>query len=131
MVAMLGWLRRRRPLTGAPAVRRVKTHSADSGYVYQYYYEGQRAAGGGVEYVFSASSDRTQYFPVVVVLTVEAVQAWERDRGRELSGPERYGIAKIALRQAFDERAEPRLMRGEVRVRAEDIGPIAAMLGLE
>ena len=30
------------PLTGAPAVRRLKSYSAQSGYVYQYFYEGQR-----------------------------------------------------------------------------------------
>ena len=50
------------PLTGAPAVRRLKSYSAQSGYVYQYFYEGQRPfrSGGesGVEFVFTLSADR-------------------------------------------------------------------------
>ena len=43
---MFDWLRKKKdaPLTGAPAVRRQKTYSAESGYVYQYFYEGQRPA---------------------------------------------------------------------------------------
>jgi hypothetical protein len=126
MVAMLGWFRRRRPLTGAPEVRRVKTYSADSGYVYQYYYEGRREVAGGVEYVFSASSDRARYVPVSVILLNAAVDRWQSARGRELSGSERYGIAKMALRQAFD---EPGLMRQQVRV--QDVAEIADLLGLE
>ncbi len=48
------------PLTGAPAVRRMKTYSAQSGYVYQYYFEGYRPlpVESGVEFVFQISSDR-------------------------------------------------------------------------
>jgi hypothetical protein len=37
------------PLTGAPAVRRLKSYSAQSGYVYQYFYEGQRPFHSGGE----------------------------------------------------------------------------------
>ena len=54
---MLDWLRKKKqaPLTGAPPVRRQKTYSAESGYVYQYFYEGQRAAerngSAGAQYV--------------------------------------------------------------------------------
>jgi hypothetical protein len=43
------------PLSGAPAIRRMKTYSAQSGYVYQYFYEVQRP---GTEFVFSVSADR-------------------------------------------------------------------------
>ena len=46
-------------LTGAPPVRRMKTYSAQSGYVYQYYYEGYRpfrsAGESGSEFVFTIS----------------------------------------------------------------------------
>ena len=49
-------------LTGAPPVRRMKSYSAQSGYVYQYYYEGQRlfrhGPDHGTEFVFSLSPDR-------------------------------------------------------------------------
>ena len=53
------------PLTGAPAVRRMKSYSAQSGYVYQYFYEGQRPfrSGGesGIEFVFTVSADRKAF----------------------------------------------------------------------
>ena len=43
------------PLSGAPPIRRLKTYSAQSGYVYQYFYEGQRPLRGeaGTEFVFT------------------------------------------------------------------------------
>lgn len=50
------------PLLGRPKVRREKSYSADSGYVYQYFHEGYRemklAGELGAEYVFDVSSDR-------------------------------------------------------------------------
>src|SRR5262245_516355 len=48
--------KKKAPLTGVPAVRRMKTYSAQSGYVYQYYYEGRRdlsSSDPGVEFVFT------------------------------------------------------------------------------
>ena len=59
------------PLSGAPAIRRMKTYSAQSGYVYQYFYEGQRplrGAEGGTEFVFSVSADRKTWHPVSVLV---------------------------------------------------------------
>ncbi len=133
---MLRWLRRFRrmppaPLMGAPEVRRIKTHSADSGYVYQYFYEGRSPTPDGVEYVFSVSADRATYFSVSVIIPDQAVDAWQDAHGRELSDNERYGLAKIALRQAFDERPAPAAMRGEVRLGPDDLDSIAQALGLE
>lgn len=133
---MLGWLRRRRatepaPLTGAPEVRRMKTYSGSSGYVYQYVYEGHRPAGQATEYVFAVSADRREYFPAPVLLQHEAVDGWEQAHGRTLSATERYGLAKMALRQAFDERANPAEMRRPVLVRRADIDPLAEALNLE
>jgi len=54
---MLNWLRKKKeaPLTGAPAVRRQKTYSAESGYVYQYFYEGQRPASATATQALSTS----------------------------------------------------------------------------
>ena len=124
----------RRPpaLTGAPPVRRVKTHSAQSGYVYQYYYEGQRPfrAGAGTEFVFTVSSDRKNWRPTGVRLGDAPVAAWESAHGRQLSGNERYAIAKMALFQAFDERATPASMKDDVVVLAAGVESIAEMLGL-
>ena len=94
------------PLAGVPAVRRQKTYSAQSGYVYQYFYEGHRpsSAERGTEYVFDVSSDRKTSSPVSVVVSDAAVASWQNESGRTLSATEQYAIAKMALFQAFDER---------------------------
>src|SRR5208337_635001 len=102
------WFRKKSAaLTGAPAVRRMKTYSAQSGYVYQYFYEGQRPylAGeeSGVEFVFSISADRKTWHPVCVAVAARSLRAWEETHGRDLSSTERYAVAKMALFQALDE----------------------------
>jgi hypothetical protein len=127
---VIDWLRRfgRRqpaPLTGAPQVRRTKTYSAQSGYAYQYVFEGRREA----EYVFTVSADRKTHFPVTVVLAPDVIEAWQRDQSRELNLVERYAVAKIALTQAFDERPRPEQMREPVRIRRADLDLIAGTLG--
>ncbi|HLK65940.1 MAG TPA: hypothetical protein VKU19_21040 [Bryobacteraceae bacterium] len=123
-----------KPLTGAPAVRRMKIYTAQSGYVYQYFYEGHRdyQAGGdhGTEFVFSVSADRKIYQPTSVMVSDDAVRSWEASHTRELSSTERYAISKLALFQAFDEREKPADMQGEVRVRTADIDGIVETLGL-
>ena len=117
-----------------PSVRRMKVYSARTGYVYQYYYEGHRpfAAGGepGTEFVFQISADRKTWNDLSVVVNAAALQDWESRNARELSPTERYAIAKIALFQAFDERAGPAQMREQVRVRSADIAGIVETLGL-
>ena len=124
---MLAWLRKlgRRgqppPLAGAPAVRRLKTYSAASGYVYQYFYEGHR----GTEYFFQVSADRRTYFSLAVLLSESALESSPRER----SSTDRYAVAKMALFKAFDERASPDEMRQPVRVRPEDVAAIAEQLG--
>ena len=55
---------------------------------------------------------------------------WERTHARQLSSTERYAISKMALFQAFDERANPDLMKSEVRVRNADMESILETLGL-
>jgi hypothetical protein len=120
------------PLTGAPPVRRLKSYSAASGYVYQYAYEGQRTTGAGIEYVFSASADRKTWADVSVRVGADAVRDWEREHGRELSATEWYALAKMSLFAAFDERADPAALRAEpVIVRAADVAGIIETLGLE
>jgi len=121
------------PLTGAPAVRRQKTYSSQSGYVYQYFYEGQRpsSADPGTEYVFDVSSDRRTSAPVSVFVSAEAVEDWEREAGRRLSSSERYAIAKMALFQAFDERETPDAVREAVRVTPASVRAILATLNID
>jgi hypothetical protein len=121
-------------VTGAPAVRRLKSYAAQSGYVYQYFYEGQRAFDGGsesgTEYVFTVSADRKEFHAVSVLVGDGAVGAWEEAHGRGLASTERYAVSKMALFQAFDERATPLLMKHQVHVRAADVAAIIETLGL-
>ena len=116
-------------------MRRQKTYSAQSGYVYQYYYEGHRSFGGGAEegteFVFEVSADRKTSTPVSVFVADEAVFAWEQRHGRALATTERYATAKMALFQAFDERANPSLMKQDIRVRAADLEAILETLGID
>ncbi len=122
------------PLTGAPPVRRLKTYSAQSGYVYQYYYEGHRSFRSGkdrgTEYVFSLSADAKQFHPGSVLVSDASIAGWEKTNGRELSSAERYAVAKMALFQAFDDRENPERMKDEIRVRPADVAGIIETLGL-
>ena len=112
----------------------MKTYSAQSGYVYQYYFEGQRPLDGGgeegTEFVFTVSADRKNWHPTSVVIPDSALAAWEGQNERTLSATERYAVCKLALFQAFDERATPNLMKDEVRVRGADVAGIIESLGL-
>jgi hypothetical protein len=114
-------------------VRRLKTYSAQSGYVYQYYYEGHRSfrSGGetGTAFVFTVSSDGKFWQSAEVLVSDNSLRAWEQSHSRELSGTERYAIAKMSLFQAFDERA-PARMNEEVRVRPADVEGIVETLEL-
>jgi len=121
-------------LTGTPAIRRLKTYSSQSGYVYQYFYEGHRpfgsGSGSGTDFVFSISADGKAWNATSVLLSDSAIHAWEAAHGRSLASNERYAIAKMALFQAFDERTAPAQMKGDVRVRNADVEAIIENLGL-
>ena len=132
---MFDWFRKKEaPLHGAPAVLRQKTHSAESGYVYQYFYEGQRAAkrdgAPGTQYVFNVSADRKSSFPVSVFISDSALDQWQKEHGRQLSSTERYAVAKLALFQAFDQRESPAAMSEEVVVQASDVAAFLATLDI-
>src|SRR6185503_2493063 len=90
-----------KPLTGTPTVRRLKNYSAQSGYVYQYFYEGHREShvpeGSAREFVFSISADRKDWRPTRVFILDSALSAWQQQQGRELNSTECYAIAKMAL----------------------------------
>jgi hypothetical protein len=122
-------------LSGTPAVRRLKTYSAQSGYAYQYFYEGHRPfrSGGdrGTEFVFSVSADRKSWHSTSVLLGDGAVGAWQSAHQRELSATERYAIAKMSLFQAFDDRPAPERMQDEVRVLSSGVEAIMETLDLE
>lgn len=98
-----------------------------TGYVYQYYFAGQRVAlraeRVGVEYVFHVSKDRKTVAPVTVFIEDKVFEAWMDEHGRELRGSHRYGVAKMALRNAFDERPPEQALE-EVRPGAIEVAAI-------
>ena len=89
------------------AVRRVKSYSAATGYVYQYYfYEVEKVRRGGIEgteYVYMVSVDRKKVFPVKIFVVKDALDKWSARTGQKLTGTEEYAVAKMRLFQAFDE----------------------------
>ena len=111
-------------------MRRHKTYSAESGYVYTYYYEGYRESGPDYEFVFRMSAGRGPFAPVKITLTRTALAAWE-SRHRGLTSTERYALAKLALFQAFDDRPEPSAMKPRVVIRPADAEAILERLELD
>ena len=89
------------------AARRVKSYSAATGYVYQYYFyeveKSRRGTAAGTEYVYMASVDRKHVFPVKIFVARDALEKWSARTGREFTGTEEYAVAKMRLFQAFDE----------------------------
>jgi hypothetical protein len=66
-----------------------------------------------------------------VVVPEEHLRGWAQAHGRELSATERYAVAKMALFQAFDERAKPAQMTQPVYVRESDLDAILERLGID
>jgi hypothetical protein len=90
-------------------LRRLKTYAGTQGYVYQYYFVGQRAAladdaeAPATEFVFDVTSDRKLTYAVSVFLPEMSVAAWVKAHGRSLTEAEQYAAAKLRLFRAFDE----------------------------
>jgi hypothetical protein len=97
------------PMSGEKTIRRLKTYAGAQGYVYQYYFVGQRPAleddpeAPATEYVFDVTSDRKLTYAVSVFLSDAAVAAWAAAHGRPLTESEQYAAAKLRLFRAFDE----------------------------
>ena len=90
-------------------VRRLKTYAGTQGYVYQYYFVGQRGAlandpeAPATEFVFDVTSDRNLTYAISVFLPEKSVGAWAATHGRPLTEAEQYAAAKLRLFRAFDE----------------------------
>jgi hypothetical protein len=88
-------------------VRRLKTYTGSQGYVYQYYFVGQRPAARSespaTEYIFDVTSDRKTTYAVSVFVPQQVVATWNQAHGRALTDSETYAAAKLRLFQAFDE----------------------------
>ena len=120
--------RRESPLVRGTGSARPRTYSADSGYVYEYSFAGFRSAGGVYEYVFTVSGGRGPGRRVQVVLPASAAE-WT-GRNRELTASERYGLAKVCLKNAMDRAAGPDVLEAEVRPGREEIAEVADLLDL-
>jgi len=90
-------------------VRRVKTYTAQTGFVYEYYFVGKRDAladdpfSPATEFIFDVSSDRKTIFAVSVFLGPRALEEYTARHGRTLSDAEQYAAVKLRIMQAFDE----------------------------
>lgn len=94
---------------GGMTVRRLKTYTGEKGYVYQYYFVGQRQAlaedaeAPATEFIFDVTSDRKLTYAVSVFLPDRTVAAWSQAHGRPLTEAEQYAAAKMRMFRAFDE----------------------------
>jgi hypothetical protein len=91
---------------------RMKTYSAESGYVYQYYFLDSQPrkklwSRVGTAFRFHVTSDRKEFVVIEVLVEARALEAWERMHGRPLDSNEQYAAAKMRLFRAFDESESP------------------------
>lgn len=92
------------PLLGTPAIRRVKTYAADTGYTWSYTFQGYRieTMPDGRSYVFSLwTGNRT---PVEIAVSVHkaVIEVVARHAGREIESREWYALAKMHLFAVLD-----------------------------
>ena len=119
------------------AVRRMKTYTGETGYVYQYYFVGKRRALSGApeapatEFIFDVTPDRKTMFAVSVFLKAEAAAAWAAAHGRELTETEQYGAAKMRLFRGFDQIEKLKDEGRNLLIEAADIEELLVPLNLQ
>lgn len=122
------------PMPRPEAAHRVKSYSAATGYVYQYYfYEVEKAHRGdfaGTEYVYMVSVDRQRVFPLKVFVGKDALEKWSARTGQLLTGTEEYAVAKMRLFQAFDEIEELAAKTPELTVDDSNLELLLSQLDL-
>lgn len=117
--------------------RQMKTYTSQTGYVYQYYFVGKRAAldddphAPATEYVFDISADRKTMIAVSVFLPPEAPNTWAAIHGRELSEPEQYAAVKMRLLQALDEVPDMRKDGRRLRLDPERFAELLESVGVD
>ena len=118
-------------------IRRLKTYAGTQGYVYQYYFVGQRAAlandpeAPATEFVFDVTSDRKLTFAISVFLPIKAMEAWAKVHGRPLSDTEQYAAAKLRLFRAFDNLEDVKTHGRRLVIDANLLEEALASLGVE
>jgi hypothetical protein len=118
-------------------VRRMKTYTGSQGFVYQYYFVGQRPAlpddpeAPATEFVFDVTSDRKLTYAVSVFLAGKAVTAWSGAHGRPLTEAEQYAAAKLRLFRAFDELEDMKTHGRRLGLDAPVLDELLAGLGIQ
>ena len=115
-------------------VRRIKSYSAATGYVYQYQFQDVHPVSEGSasanEYVYYVSADRKTMFPIRIFVPRDSVERWSRKTGRALTGTEEYAVAKMRLFQALDEIEDFAKMRPKLTVNESNLGALLERLDL-
>jgi hypothetical protein len=123
-----------RGMANPETVRRIKSYSAATGYVYQYQFQevqpSRRGFHAGKDFVYLVSVDRKTMFPLGVFINRDAVERWAKQNGRPLSGTEEYAVAKMRLFQAFDEIENLSAGRNDLIVDDSNLATFLAQLDL-
>lgn len=123
-------------MTKPETVRRIKTYSASTGYVYQYQFQdvhphaAQNAEDAGNEYVYYVSADRKTMFPIRILVRRAVLDAWSKENGRVLTGTEEYALAKMRLFQALDDVEDFATKRPDLVVDDSNIADLLSRLDL-
>jgi hypothetical protein len=112
---------------------RLKTYTAETGLVYQYYFVGKRKAldEAATEFIFDVSSDRKLRFSVSILVPDAALVSWHAAHGRPLVDAEIYAAAKMQLTRAFDEIEDLFDQGRRVTVEAATLEEVLTTLGVE
>ncbi len=93
------------PLRGMPAVRRLKSYQADTGFTWSYYYEGFRELASPVSgraYEFALQNANTPPRRLAVVIPDSTCSTMAEQVGREIAARELYALAKMHLFSVLD-----------------------------
>jgi hypothetical protein len=118
-------------------VRRLKTYAGSQGYVYQYYFVGERPAladdpeAPATEFVFDVTSDRKLTYAVSVFLPQASVTSWNAAHGRPLTDAEEYAAAKLRLFRAFDELEDVKAHGRRLMIDAASLEEALTSLGID
>jgi hypothetical protein len=116
------------------ALRRVKSYSAATGYVYQYYFyevlKTRRSGATGSEYVYMVAVDRKKVFPLRIFVQREGVELWGRSAGRNLTGTEEYAVAKMRLFEALDEISDLASRQPDLTVDGSNLAELLSRLDI-
>ena len=114
-------------------IRRLKTYTGSQGYVYQYYFVGQRPAhaADATEYIFDVTDDRKTTYAVTVHLPKHVAAAWGETHGRLLADSEQYAAVKLRLFRAFDELENMRETGRRLEIDLQSLEESLATLGVD